>query len=155
MEYPMLTMSHGDSRLGHELWHQWWPMMVGSNETWYSFMDEGFSGFLTELTAASRSGTAPTYGDAARRSTAVPLIWPDDRGPPDIRATVYGYGTPRRMFAALGNMVGHTAVLRALSDYAKAWRFKHPSPWDFMFFMNQALDRDLNGFWYKWIFSGE
>ncbi len=155
MEYPMLTMSHGDSRLGHELWHQWWPMMVGSNETWYSFMDEGFSGFLTGLTAASRSGTAPTYGDAARRSTAVPLIWPDDRGPPDIRAALYGYGTPRRMFAALGNMVGHTAVLRALSDYAKAWRFKHPSPWDFMFFMNQALDRDLNGFWYKWIFSGE
>jgi hypothetical protein len=154
MEYPMLTMSHGNT-LGHELWHQWWPMMVGSNETWYSFMDEGFAGFLGALTVASRRGTARTYGDASLRRTEVPLIWPDDRGPPDILATVYGYGTPRRMFAALGDMVGHDAVLVALSNYAKAWRFKHPSPWDFMFFMNQALDRDLSGFWYEWVFSHE
>jgi hypothetical protein len=152
MEYPMLTMSDGTA-LAHEVWHQWWPIMVGSNETWYSFMDEGFAGFLGGLTVSSRMGSVPTYGDATPRSLPVPLIWPDDRGPPDLMAASYGYGRPRRMFAALGNMVGHVAVVRALSGYAKAWRFKHPSPWDLMFYMNQALDRDLSAFWYKWIFA--
>jgi hypothetical protein len=152
MEYPMLTMSDG-SGLGHELWHQWWPMMVGSNETWYSFMDEGFATYLARVTAASRSGTVPSYRPPSRNRATVPLIWPDDRGPPDVIANAYGYGTPTRMFSALGDLNGHATVLRALSDYAKAWKFKHPSPWDFMFFMNQALERDLSHFWYTWIFS--
>ena len=59
------------------------------------------------------------------------------------------------MLSALGGVVGDSAVWRAMSDYAKAWRFKHPSPWDFAFFLNNALHQDLSWFWNYWLFTTE
>ena len=59
------------------------------------------------------------------------------------------------MLSMLGGIVGDTAVWRAQSEYAKAWRFKHPSPWDYTFFMSNALHRDLGWFWYYWLFTTE
>ena len=151
MEYPMLTMSDG-SRLSHELWHQWFPIMVGSNETWYSFMDEGLASFLARVTTAAGSRTPAGMPSRTSRPLA-PLVWPDDRGPPHPVTAVYGYGKTAEMLTELGEMVGHQRVLDALGEYARAWRFRHPSPWDFMFMMSRGLDRDLDAFWYRWIFS--
>jgi hypothetical protein len=65
------------------------------------------------------------------------------------------YGKAPLMLSMLGGVVGDSAVWRAMSDYAKTWRFKHPSPWDYMFFMNRALNRDLGWFWYYWLFTTE
>jgi hypothetical protein len=59
------------------------------------------------------------------------------------------------MLSSLGGVVGDTAVQRAMSEYAKAWKFKHPSPWDYAFFMNNALHRDLGWFWNYWLFTTE
>jgi hypothetical protein len=59
------------------------------------------------------------------------------------------------MLSMLGGVVGDSAVQRAHSEYAKAWKFKHPSPWDYMFFMNNALHQDLGWFWYYWLFTTE
>jgi hypothetical protein len=59
------------------------------------------------------------------------------------------------MLSMLGGIVGDSAVHRAMSEYAQTWRFKHPSPWDYMFFMNGALKRDLGWFWYYWLFTTE
>jgi hypothetical protein len=59
------------------------------------------------------------------------------------------------MLSMLGGVVGDSALWRAQSDFMKAWRFKHPSPWDYAFFMNNALKRDLGWFWYYWLFSTE
>jgi hypothetical protein len=59
------------------------------------------------------------------------------------------------MLSMLGGIVGDTAVWRAMSEYAKAWRFKHPSPWDYAFLMSNALKRDLGWFWYYWLFTTE
>ena len=42
-----------------------------------------------------------------------------------------------------------------MSEYAKAWRFKHPSPWDYMFSMNASLGQDLGWFWNYWLFTTE
>jgi hypothetical protein len=42
-----------------------------------------------------------------------------------------------------------------MSEYAKVWRFKHPSPWDYAFFMNKALGQDLGWFWNSWLFTTE
>src|SRR5205823_1696638 len=41
----------------------------------------------------------------------------------------------------------------AMSAWAKEWRFKHPSPWDYMLYMSNALGRDLGWFWYYWLFT--
>ena len=59
------------------------------------------------------------------------------------------------MLSALGGIVGDSAVQRAHREWAQAWMFKHPSPWDYMFFMNKALGRDLGWFWYSWLFTTE
>jgi hypothetical protein len=59
------------------------------------------------------------------------------------------------MLSMLGGIVGDEAVQRAMSEYAKVWAFKHPSPWDFVFFMSNALERDLGWFWYYWLWTTE
>ena len=64
MEYPMFIMAAGST--DHEIGHQWWPMMVNTNETWYGFMDEGFNNWMNTLSAADRRGT----GGGAGRGTA-------------------------------------------------------------------------------------
>ncbi len=56
MEYPMVINSN-QGAADHETGHQWWPMMVGNNETWYGWMDEGFNQYMNVLSDA----------DAARR----------------------------------------------------------------------------------------
>jgi len=66
-----------------------------------------------------------------------------------------GYTKAGMMLSMLGGIVGDTAVLRAMSEYAKAWQFKHPSPWDYAFSMSNALHQDLGWFWYYWLFTTE
>ena len=65
------------------------------------------------------------------------------------------YGKAPMMLAMLGGIVGDSAVWRAHSAYAHAWRFKHPTPWDYAFFMNNALHQDLGWFWNYWLFTTE
>jgi hypothetical protein len=71
---------------------------------------------------------------------------------------MYGFQAYQKaplMLSMLGGVVGDTAVWHAMSDYAKAWEFKHPAPWDYAFFMSNALGRDLGWFWYYWLFTTE
>jgi hypothetical protein len=65
------------------------------------------------------------------------------------------YGKTTNMLSMLGGIVGDEAVRKAISDYTKAWAFKHPSPWDFAFFLSNALEQDLGWFWYYWLFTTE
>jgi hypothetical protein len=65
------------------------------------------------------------------------------------------YSKTPLMLSALGGIVGDDAVQRAMSEYTKAWAFKHPSPWDYVFFMNAALKQDLGWFWYYWLWTTE
>ena len=159
MEYPMLIMS-GLGAADHEAGHEWWPMMVGVNETWYGFMDEGFNQYMNILSRAHREGVTPNldglgqaYGRISGEETEAPLMWNANYGGP-----MYGFQAYQKaplMLSMLGGIVGDTAVWHAMSDYAKAWKFKHPSPWDYAFFMGDALGRDLGWFWYYWLFTTE
>ncbi|MDQ3674349.1 MAG: M1 family metallopeptidase, partial [Gemmatimonadota bacterium] len=159
MEYPMFLMS-GAGAADHEVAHQWWPMMVGVNETWYPFMDEGFDEYVNILSEAHANRVEPrlnglgqSYGRISGDETEAPQMWNANHGGP-----TYGFQAYQKapmMLSSLGGVVGDTAVQRALGEYTKAWAFKHPSPWDFMFFMNNALKRDLGWFWYYWLFTTE
>ncbi len=166
MEYPMFIMS-STGAADHETGHQWWPMMVGTNETWYGFMDEGFNQYMNILSAVDRRGEAPpldaggdipsldgrgqAYGRTSGDEREAPLMWDGNYAGPLYAFKAYGKAP--MMLSMLGGIVGDTAVLRAMSDYARAWRFKHPSPWDYAFFMSRALHRDLGWFWYSWLFT--
>ncbi len=159
MEYPMFIMSAAGAA-DHETGHQWWPMMVGVNETWYGFMDEGFNQYMNMLSAADNrnqppnlNGAGQQYGRISGAENEGPLMWNANFGGP-----MYGfqaYSKAPLMLSMLGGVVGDSAVWRAQSDYAKAWRFKHPTPWDYMYYMSNALKQDLGWFWYYWLFSTE
>src|SRR5581483_1365027 len=73
MEYPMIIFSGaGFGVVTHELGHQWFPMMVGSNETWYGWQDEGFNVYIDAAVGeafAAASGRERT-GDSAREGAA-------------------------------------------------------------------------------------
>ena len=159
MEYPMFIMS-AVFAADHETGHEWWPMMVGVNETWYGWMDEGFNQYMNILSDADRErrpykldSLGISYGSISGNELEPPLMWDENYAGP-----FYGFAAYRKaplMLSALGGVVGDSAVWRAMSDYAKAWKFKHPSPWDYANFMDRALGRDLGWFWYYWLFTTE
>jgi len=159
MEYPMLIMSGpGFGVTDHETGHQWWPMMVGVNETEYGWMDEGFNSYMNIVSGAAFKGQPPVldsvgqgYGRSAGTDNQGPMMWDANYAGP-----WYGYVTYAKapmMLSMLGGIVGDTAVQRAMSAYAQTWRFRHPTPWDYMFAMNRELNRDLGWFWYYWLFT--
>ena len=157
MEYPSFIMSSVGAS-DHETGHQWWPMMVGVNETWYGFMDEGFNQYMNILSRDDRTGQpadldglGQRYGRTAGDEREAPLMWDANYGGPMY--SFQAYSKAPLMLSMLGGIVGDTAVWEAMSDYAKAWRFKHPSPWDYALFMDNALHRDLAWFWNAWLFE--
>jgi len=159
MEYPMVINSN-QGAADHETGHQWWPMMVGNNETWYGWMDEGFNQYMNILSDADASGAAPrldglgqSYGRTSGDENEPPMMWAANNA-----GSMYGFQTYAKtplMLSMLGGIVGDAEVQRAMSEYAKTWAFKHPSPWDYIFFMDKTLGRDLGWFWYYWLWTTE
>jgi hypothetical protein len=159
MEYPMVINSN-QGAADHEAAHQWWPMMVGTNETLYGWMDEGFNEYMNILSDADNDGATPNlnglgqrYGRTSGNEEEPPLMWAAN-----LAGNMYGFQTYSKaplMLSMLGGIVGDAEVQRAMREYAKVWSFKHPSPWDYIFFMNNALGQDLNWFWYYWLWTTE
>jgi hypothetical protein len=159
MEYPMVINSNRGAA-DHEAGHQWWPMMVGNNETWYGWMDEGFNQYMNILSRADAAEQKPvldqlgqSYGRVSGDEWEPPMMWNANWGGP-----MYGFQTYSKtplMLSMLGGIVGDSAVQRAHSAYTNAWAFKHPSPWDYMFFMSNQFQQDLGWFWYYWLFTTE
>lgn len=157
MEYPMVLNSN-QGAADHEAAHQWWPMVVGTDETRYGWMDEGFNQYMNILSAAHAAGRVPnldglgqSYGNIAGAENEPPLMWPANWAGP-----MYGFQTYQKtplMLSMLGGIVGDSTVWQAMRGWANEWRFRHPSPWDFMFYMNSALGQDLGWFWHAWAFS--
>lgn len=160
MEYPMVINSN-QGAADHETAHMWWPMVVSNNETWYGWMDEGFNQYMNILSDADAKKEAPVldgegqkYGTISGNEAEPPMMWNANYGGPQF----YGFTTYSKtplMLSMLGGIVGDSAVQRAHREWGNAWLFKHPSPWDYMFFMNKALGKDLSWFWYYWLFTTE
>ncbi|WP_316767112.1 M1 family metallopeptidase [Pedobacter frigiditerrae] len=159
MEYPMVINSN-QGAADHETAHQWWPMVVGNNETRYGWMDEGFNQYMNILSGAdsrqrtySLDGLGQSYGRNSGSENEAPMMWSaNDAGSGYSFQT---YGKTPLMLSMLGGIVGDEAVINAMKKYTATWSFKHPSPWDYMFFMNNELNQDLEWFWYYWLFTTE
>ena len=90
MEYPMVINSN-QGAADHETGHQWWPMTVSNNETWYGWMDEGFNQYMN----------IPSGADAVSKG----IIQPRGRG---ASASYQGPSTPS-LFDGLGQSYGRTS----------------------------------------------
>ena len=169
MEYPMITFDpRAPSReerqwvLAHELGHQWMPMIVGSNERLYPWMDEGFNTFI-DLGNAARYFKGTPYGDSIE---VHPLhLYPDhaqvDREQALISRPVEGhdlfwtgYQKPALMMQTLRHEVlGKERFDHAFRQYLRAWAYKHPTPADFFRLMRDASGMDLDFYWRDWIYT--
>jgi hypothetical protein len=169
MEYPMITFDPaGPVRtdlqwvLAHELGHQWFPMVVGSNERLYPWMDEGFNTFI-DLANAARYFAGTGYGDSIETH---PLrLYPDHAVPgleqPLITRPVEsrdlfwtGYQKPALMLSLLREEVlGPERFDPAFRAYIRAWAWKHPTPADFFRIMRDQSGTDLDWFWRNWIYT--
>ena len=169
MEYPMLTFVPSIEQredqfwvLTHEFGHEWFPMLVGSDERRYPWMDEGFNTFIDYGSAEGYfRGTA--YGDTVRREllgayrvSAVPgneqpLI---DR-PVEQRDLAWAaYQKPALMLTILRDAVlGQEPFERALREYVRRWKFKHPQPADFFRTIENVSGKELDWFWREWVYT--
>jgi len=168
MEYPMLTfVPNGSSRetthweLAHEFGHEWFPMIVGSNERLYPWMDEGFNTFIDLRNAALYFHGTP-YGDSIEanplhlaqehtRPGEQPLI----ANPTEVHDLMWtGYQKPALMLQLLRNEVlGPERFDAAFRDYIRTWAFKHPTPADFFRLMRDASGVELDWFWRDWVYT--
>jgi hypothetical protein len=169
MEYPMLTFVPNSSTreaqqwgLAHEFGHQWFPMVVGSNERLYPWMDEGFNTFIDlHNTALYFAGTP--YGDTievnplhlatghSKPGEEQPLI----TNPTEVRDLMWvGYQKPALMLRTLRNEVlGPERFDAAFRDYIRTWAYKHPTPADFFRLMRDASGMELDWFWRGWVLT--
>jgi hypothetical protein len=177
MEYPGIVFcgrTAGAKELwsvtAHEIGHEWFPMIVGSDERTYAFMDEGFNTFIDVLASDAfnhgefapkrDSEYAPEGGNPAQE--IVPLLQ-DTLAPPILSfadAVPERYRHPVEYYKpALGLMLLRDQVLGperfdyALRQYIERWAYRHPKPRDFFRTIEDSAGADLRWFWKEW-FAG-
>ncbi|MEM7786612.1 MAG: M1 family metallopeptidase [Bacteroidota bacterium] len=179
MEYPMMTLIGGnrtDARLFsvtyHEIAHMWYPMLVGTNEKAFTWMDEGLTSFNTnEGIAAFFDGSADdrpvidawdrsrqSYYFLAGTGYAVEPMRHNDRypiggGTRDVDPVggaargVASYSTPAVALHALRGIHGPEAFWDAYRAYGQRWVGKHPYPYDLFNTFDDRLGADHDWFW--------
>jgi hypothetical protein len=174
MEYPAVIFgSWKASRKGmwivanHEIGHEWFPMIVGSNERVHAWMDEGFNTFIDiyateefnhgEFAPKRDNEYAPRGGDPAREIVpylvspqALPIVSYADAIPgSDVHRLEY-YKAALGLVLLREDILGKERFDYAFRTYIRAWAFKHPTPFDFFRAMNNAAGENLNWFWKGW-----
>ncbi|HTM92238.1 MAG TPA: M1 family aminopeptidase, partial [Flavisolibacter sp.] len=176
MEYPMICFNYGRTNkdgsyteqikygmLGviiHEVGHNFFPMIINSDERQWSWMDEGLNTFVQYLAQESFDDKFPSRRGPAWAITDYMKL-PKDQLEPIMTNSEnivnFGsnaYGKP----ATALNILRETIMGRELFDYAfkqyaQRWAFKHPTPADFFRTMEDASGEDLDWFWRGWFYS--
>ncbi len=176
MEYPMICFNYGrtekdgsyteatkNGMLGvviHEVGHNFFPMIVNSDERQWSWMDEGLNSFVQYLTQELYDNKFPSRGGPAW-SIVDYMKLPKDQLEPIMTNSenIIGFGPNAYTKPATGlNILRETIMGRELFDYsfkeyARRWAFKHPTPADLFRTMEDASAEDLDWFWRGWFYS--
>ncbi len=173
MEYPGIVFDGIDDKGGflfwitaHEIGHDWFPMIVGSNERRHAFMDEGFNTFIdieeSDLYAEGKYGPKrDSEYSAGGEPPDMILKVLDDPDAPSLLFAADAYtgslGHPVSYFKGAYGMVllreqilGPERFDRAFRKYIRDWAYKHPSPSDFFREMESEGGEDLSWFWRGW-----
>jgi len=178
MEYPMICFNNGRTQpdgtysestkngmigvIIHEVGHNFFPMIVNSDERQWSWMDEGLNSFVEYLTEElwdnkfpSKKGAAYTQVDYMKlpKNELEPIMTNSED---IVRFGPNAYTKP----ATALNILRETIMGRQLFDfafkqYAKRWEFKHPTPADFFRTMEDASGENLDWFWRGWFYGIE
>jgi hypothetical protein len=169
MEYPMIVFCSSEARgqglfgvTTHELGHEWFPMIVSSNERLYAWMDEGFNSFINifsgiiyynRLMPTGARGSAAQWAGFARGGYDQPSMLPADRTP-GVLLGFSAYNKPATGLYLLRHPMfeDSTRFDSAFREYIRRWAFHHPTPADFFRSMEDNLGEDLSFFWRGWFF---
>jgi hypothetical protein len=179
MEYPMICFNYGrtekdgsyseSTKLGmlgviiHEVGHNFFPMIVNSDERQWSWMDEGLNSFVEYLTEELYDNKYPSRGKGAAYQITGYMRLPKDQLEPIMTNSenIIGFGPNAYTKPATGlNILRETIMGRELFDYsfkeyARRWAFKHPTPADLFRTMEDASAEDLDWFWRGWFYGIE
>jgi hypothetical protein len=178
MEYPMICFNFGrtekdgtysegtkNGMLGvviHEVGHNFFPMIINSDERQWSWMDEGLNTFVEYLTEELWDNKFPSKRGPAWTITDYMKL-PKDQLEPIMSNSenIIGFGPNAYSKPATGlNILRETIMGRsqfdyAFKEYARRWAFKHPTPADLFRTMEDASGEDLDWFWRGWFYSTE
>jgi hypothetical protein len=163
MEYPGIVFCGSRARMGglwgvtrHEFGHNWFPMIVGSNERKYPWMDEGFNTYINTVADSAFNNGEYFRKDNPSRET---YYWrPGDDPIMTIPDVVQGrnlgnaaYSKPSRGLTLLREEVlGKSRFDYALQYYVHEWAFRHPTPFDFFHAIENGSGETLDWFWRGW-----
>jgi hypothetical protein len=167
MEYPGIVFcgarSSGRGLWGvndHEFGHTWFPMIVGSNERLYGWMDEGFNTFINTLSTANFNNgeykpTRPTDAEQQARVFTAPALEPIlSNGADNLKERNNGtllYSKPAAGLILLREQIlGPERFDYAFKTYVQRWAFKHPTPDDFFRTIENVSGESLQWFWRGW-----
>jgi hypothetical protein len=163
MEYPMATMvsGPGDGVTIHEFLHSWYQGMLGTNESLYPWMDEGFTTFAeNEATAfLKESKEFPHQGDyngyfaLAKSGLEEPMTTHADHYNTNFAYSVASYSKGAVFLTQLGYIVSDSLRDKIMLEYYRQWRFRHPNVNDFISVAEKTSGIKLD--WYKeyWVSS--
>ena len=176
MEYPMICFNPGRAEkdgsytennknaaifvIIHEVGHNFFPMIVNSDERQWTWMDEGLNSYLQYLTQELWDNKFPSTEGAPWTITNYMKL-PKDQLEPIMTNSenIVNFGANAYDKVATGlNILRETIVGREMFDYAfreysRRWAFKHPTPADFFRTLEDATGEDLDWFWRGWFFS--
>ena len=176
MEYPMICFNYGrtekdgtysegikNGMIGviiHEVGHNFFPMIINSDERQWSWMDEGLNTFVEYLTEElwdnkfpSKRGPAHTIVDYMKlpKDQLEPIMSNSEN---IIQFGPNAYSKPATGLNILRETImGRELFDKAFKTYAKRWAFKHPEPADLFRTMEDASGEDLDWFWRGWFYS--
>lgn len=164
MEYPMMVNDNPLSDKAqaieltdHEVFHTMFPFYMGTNETLYAWMDEGWATIgewiispCIDSTIIDDYGMAP-YNYVAGKAADLPIITPSNQLTEAY--VTNSYPKPALGYLYVKDMLGDSLFLKALHYYIEQWHGKHPQPYDFFNCMNTGAGRNMNWFWKSWFFD--
>jgi len=168
MEYPGIVFCGWTAKKGsawgvidHEFGHTWFPMIVGSNERKFGWMDEGFNTFINGLSSAAFNNgeykERPTQWASVGRGLGNPalenmMLMPDGMAERNIGYNLYS--KPGLGLKLLRDQIlGPDRFDYAFQQYIKNWAYKHPTPYDFFRSMENGAGEDLSWFWRGWFLN--
>jgi len=168
MEYPMATLIMGEGSMQgligvatHELMHSWYQMVLGSNESLYAWMDEGFTSYAEDkiLYEIAEPGVTDVYGNSAfngayqgyfnlaKSGKEEPLTTHSDHFESNFAYGVAAYSKGEVFLHQLEYIIGKPVFERGLLDYFNTWKYKHPNVNDLIRTFERASGLELD--WYK------
>ncbi len=169
MEYPMATLITGERNLGslvgvsvHELMHSWYQMILGTNESLYPWMDEGFTSFASSETMNhlkatkalpgkpadfAQQGSYGGYFALAGSGREEPMTTHSDHYTTNFAYGRAAYSKGATFLSQLRYVIGEENVAKGLQTYYNTWKFKHPNLNDFIRIMEKQSGLELD--WYK------